>query len=345
MIDSLRGLAAMGVVIFHLHGNLRNSISGWFPDFLTFVCEHGFLGVPVFFVLSGFVISHSTDNANVTAKYICMFALRRSIRLDPPYWIAIITAIVLTVVKNNLFPQYYIQPPSIGTVVAHIFYVQDILLLSPISSIFWTLCLEIQLYFFFISSRWIFQQFRNNNAQKEWRVDAYFLIVIGILSSLVKLNYLSIDVPGFFLPYWHHFLLGVLANWAIKRKISHVMYLMVIVFFIVLLIFRAEINTLFAVSTSLLIWIIGCNNTFDRFLSGKYLQYLGKISYSLYLLHSEIGWKYLSIAKQFTGAIVTPFVGTVLFLSGIAVSIISAHFLYYLVERPALNLSKKFKLN
>ena len=58
-IDALTGIrivAAVWVVLFHIHGNIRSE----FPDLYPFVgpvIEHGELGVDLFFALSGYVLA------------------------------------------------------------------------------------------------------------------------------------------------------------------------------------------------------------------------------------------------------------------------------------------------
>jgi peptidoglycan/LPS O-acetylase OafA/YrhL len=61
LLDALRGCAAMAVVLYHIYGNLAESVQGWIPSILTNLIQLGFLGVPIFFVLSDCVISCSTD--------------------------------------------------------------------------------------------------------------------------------------------------------------------------------------------------------------------------------------------------------------------------------------------
>jgi hypothetical protein len=57
VLDGLRGVAAIGVVIFHF--------SEWlFPDASKNFIGHGFLAVDFFFCLSGFVISYAYDEQN-----------------------------------------------------------------------------------------------------------------------------------------------------------------------------------------------------------------------------------------------------------------------------------------
>lgn len=295
-------------------------------------------------MLSGFVISYSTDNAKLDAKYIGLFALRRSIRLDPPYWAAIAIAILLTALKNQIYPQYSVALPTAMNVAAHVFYAQDILQLTPISAVFWTLCLEIQLYLFFVLSRYCYRNMGKNGAHKDWRTDAWFLMAVGALSALVKLDYLSWNIPGLFLPYWHHFLLGVLANWTIKRRIPFTYFMLFVIFLALLLATRMDVNTLFAVLTSVFIFIVGWKDKLGSFLGNKFMLYLGQISYSIYLLHPEIGWRYLSVCKQFLGPVIAPFWGILLFASGVLVSVLSAHILYYVIERPVHRLSKRIRL-
>lgn len=85
-VDALRGIAALSVLVYHFTGSLiRNFPHNPLPKPIFSLLSHGNMGVEVFFVLSGFVISYTLRNAWVTPGYVGRFALRRSIRLDPPF--------------------------------------------------------------------------------------------------------------------------------------------------------------------------------------------------------------------------------------------------------------------
>lgn len=83
-LQGVRALAALGVVVFHF---------GLLPaTALPFMV--GASGVDLFFVLSGFIIAHSS------ARSERHFLVRRLIRVIPAYWIA--TAIAATATLQNL---------------------------------------------------------------------------------------------------------------------------------------------------------------------------------------------------------------------------------------------------
>ncbi len=153
-IDALRGVAALLVVLTHTMGfwDAAGRASGnstlffWVRDNI----RHLGHGVDIFFVLSGFVIALSIGNSRVDIGYICNFVLRRSARLDPPYWAAIGFASFI----------YYIRAETVGggdgvaswqSILAHVFYLQGIMGYEHVIPVFWTLCLEVQLYLGFIS--------------------------------------------------------------------------------------------------------------------------------------------------------------------------------------------------
>src|SRR3954463_5453335 len=79
-IDGLRGIAALSVAIFHFNGALVRSTPNWIPHWAQAVASNGFLGVEVFFVISGFVIAFSVRDGEYSGRYLGRFALRRSIR-------------------------------------------------------------------------------------------------------------------------------------------------------------------------------------------------------------------------------------------------------------------------
>ncbi|HEX2534238.1 MAG TPA: acyltransferase [Chitinophagaceae bacterium] len=75
VLDGLRGVAALGVVLFHF-------MEWIFPDFSKNFIGHGYLAVDFFFCLSGFVIAYAYDNRLETMGVKAFFKARL-IRLHP----------------------------------------------------------------------------------------------------------------------------------------------------------------------------------------------------------------------------------------------------------------------
>ncbi len=86
-LDLLRGLACLAVVMFHLLH--RGQLSGWIsdepPQWLSRLAAHGYLGVHLFFIISGYVIFMSVQGASARA-----FVVSRVARLCPAYWVAVL---------------------------------------------------------------------------------------------------------------------------------------------------------------------------------------------------------------------------------------------------------------
>lgn len=75
LLDGLRGVAALVVICYHIGEAFATS-------FLDQVVNHGYLAVDFFFMLSGFVIGYAYDDRRETMG-IWAFAKRRLIRLHP----------------------------------------------------------------------------------------------------------------------------------------------------------------------------------------------------------------------------------------------------------------------
>src|SRR5438067_9561945 len=63
-IDLLRAIACLGVMWFHftMYYGLHSTLEKTFPAWYFTLCETLCIRVPIFFVLSGFVIAHSLRN-------------------------------------------------------------------------------------------------------------------------------------------------------------------------------------------------------------------------------------------------------------------------------------------
>ena len=344
-IDSMRGIAALAVVIFHLSLNLKAELAELLPGFINTLFSYGYLGVPLFFVISGLVISLSIKNSPITRQYAISFVIRRSVRLDPTYWASILFGIMLLSIKNQVLNTT--EPlPSPLSVLTHMFYLQDLLAIKPvISVVYWTLCLEIQLYLFYIFTVWLSQFVSRHVAWKTYSLHLIALLGAGIYSVTLDYNVTSISIPGLFLSNWHYFLMGVLVGNVI-RKLPYSIYVFAawVLFEIV---FQLGISikpyAIVGVFSSVLIFFLWRKNLLDTALTRKELQYLGKISYTLYLIHPDIGWKVISYGRFLLEDRMTPFVGGLLLVVSLVVSIFVAHLFHLAFERPSLLLASKLK--
>src|SRR5262249_4648137 len=114
-IDALRGIAALAVAAYHIerYGPLAKPASRIIAAPIANTIRYGWMGGEVFFVISGFVIAYSLRNAWMTPGYLGNYALRRSIRLDPPYWFTIAFALALHFLGPRLLhvPSPLDEPP------------------------------------------------------------------------------------------------------------------------------------------------------------------------------------------------------------------------------------------
>lgn len=342
-IDALRGVAAMSVVVYHIYKqNLLKYAETPFPEPFHTLFVNGYLGVYIFFVLSGFVIAYSVRGYRITPGFVGRFALRRSLRLDPPYWVAMIGAILVALTAQQVAIENKLEVPSAGDVVAHVFYIQQFLGIPHILGVFWTLCLEIQFYLLYVVLLGLTQRFAGDRL---W----VFFGPIFVLSLIVGANVLDLG-HALCLWAWPFFFVGAATSWHFDGRISSRTWgLIMAAACLVALDAPERIGV--ALLTAAAIFFTGratssTGATLLRELSlGRVLQYLGKISYSLYLTHLLIGSKSARLAIRFLGRKELGLLEMVAILLGcVAASVVLAHVMYLVVERTAVKLSKLVSL-
>jgi peptidoglycan/LPS O-acetylase OafA/YrhL len=138
-LQGLRGLAVLGVVLYHCHPRLKGT---W----LFAGSQWGWAGVNLFFVLSGFLITSILLEARQRQHYFRNFYARRALRIWPVY--------VLVLAVCYLNAPWFIGLPVADAVKtapwwAYALFLQNLFHLSmpPAISQTWSLAIEEQYYF------------------------------------------------------------------------------------------------------------------------------------------------------------------------------------------------------
>lgn len=314
-IDGLRGIAACMVMLYHF-----GSRAGLRP-----ITEWGYLGVGVFFVISGFVIASTLDR-KLSGAVIGRFLARRFVRLDIPYWGNMVLALFLGTFLYRFGGSIHHYTAS--QIAVHLVYLQDILGFAPINDVYWTLCFEIQFYLTLAFALWSAQRLRVSRG----------IFQIAIISSIVLsvlYNAGLIHSPrGLMFPFWWAFGLGAMIFWWRAGEVRGPTLLVAFVGVSFLPFVVHEAWRVTGLLTGLTIVIALRVGRESRWLSGGVWQFLGRISYSLYLYHALIGWGAQTLALRYVG----PYEALSF---GIAASILSAWGAYVLIEYPAVQLSHR----
>ena len=139
-IDGLRAIAALGVMIEHLFGDLlRQTPPAAGPmntvgDTLVQNVSLGRFGVALFFLISGFVVPFSIGGERPLAH----FAISRVFRLYPAFWFAL--AVLATMAWLAA------EPPGMATVLANMAMAPTLFGQPWLSPIHWTLFIELVFY-------------------------------------------------------------------------------------------------------------------------------------------------------------------------------------------------------
>ena len=349
LIDALRGVAALLVLLHHLIHNsiMEVTLRRILPTFLLILSDYGAYGVQIFFVLSGFVIAHSLRNNPLTWEAITNFVLRRQLRLDPPYWVMLFSVLAIQRVELMVPSLNTLPMPSLKTVILNLFYLQGIFGAPGIVGVAWTLCIEVQFYLVFILLLTVGQRRRNTTAEKKITPVSLFLVTVSGLLS-VAFNLWKKDSP-WFMQHWFYFAAGVLCCWLVNKRIHASAFFFLIAAIAVSVVpatvwglgYRGAFPMVVGFATLLLLYQAGRMERLTQWGRSPLLQYFGRISYSLYLVHLITATLVLRLAYRVTGE--NRIASVFWFLLAALVSVAAAHLLHICIERPSMRFASRLK--
>ncbi|HYO51649.1 acyltransferase [Archangium sp.] len=341
LVDGLRGFAALAVVLPHAAGLFMFPGAGALSELMVQVALFGRRGVEVFFALSGFVIAFTLRRTRLSPGGVGNFILRRSMRLDPPYWVAIALfcgfLLLRTVMTGK--PAGF---PSGMQLLTHLLYLQDLLGYGQINVAFWTLCVEFQFYLSFAVLLGLAQALSRRLGRDglvPWFFSALFVPLLAWPSGLVPVETKAVTMS--LLPHAYIFLSGALTWWALEGRLPRGIWYAFILLLWGVFLWLPDSRTFAAAATCSILYVAGRRQRLYTWLSPRPFQYLGRISYSIYLVHVPLCLLLLSIRVRFaqpSDGVALAFLGAVL-----AASIAAAHLLYTRVEAPCVEWARRLK--
>ena len=339
LVDGLRGFAALAVVLPHAVGLFVFAGAGTLSALLVRLSAFGHRGVEVFFALSGFVIAFSLRRTHLSPRGIGRFILRRSLRLDPPYWAALGLFCAFLLLRGVMTGKPA-ELPSGPHLLSHLLYLQDLLGYGQVNVAFWTLCIEFQFYLAFAVLLGLAQVLSRRLGREgvlPLLFSALFVLSLAWPARLLDAKSLT----SWLLPHAYIFLAGALTWWALEGRLPRGVWLAFTAVLWGLFLWRLDSRLFVTAATTSALYLAGRRHRLQDWLAARPFQYLGRISYSLYLVHVPLCMLLLAVKVR----VASPSDGVALAFLGVvfAISIAAAHVLYTWVEAPCLEWTRRLK--
>ncbi|TKB98824.1 acyltransferase family protein [Pedobacter cryophilus] len=341
-LTGIRGLAALYVIVFHWYAEISHfhltELNSYFKRFLG----HGYLAVDLFFVLSGFVLCLSSYKLfqQFDFKNYQSFMYKRFVRIFPLY-------ICITLLFFFMFNDKLSKLLVNLTLFQGLTFKYNNSIIPP----GWSLTNEWIIYFLFPFMFYLVLRI----VKKPWVLILSALLILILLSSVRSYdfnwsNYSFLrKVEGFhpvisfsrgpasLLRTLADYLLGIFVFLMYQRgaQIKYFKYL-ILVLFVALCFSKTDILIIMLIP--FIILHLTKSNVASNLLSHKTVYFIGLISYSLYVNH-YLFIKTYKQASSLLGVNHCLFSFCYVIVGTIIMSIIT----YYSIEKPAINLFRRFK--
>ncbi|WP_219224840.1 acyltransferase family protein [Pedobacter antarcticus] len=347
-IDGLRFVAITPVLVQHFTERFeRNSpvdysMSRVDENVSTFAA-HGFLGVYIFFVISGFVLAlpfakHEFFNTNKVS--IGNYFWRRLTRLEPPYIIWMSVFFLVFVWHSNASFLAYLPHYLANITYTHaLIYNQW----SPFNPPTWTLEIEIQFYILAPFLSMLFFKLKNKWARRTLN----FGLIIALVLFQHYMGWYKNPYSFSILGHLHYFLTGFmivdfyLNDWKdLKQKrVFDIIGILSLISLVYFWSWDYGLSSRFLVLGSLFVFFVSAFNSYwiNSFLKNRWIMVIGGMCYTIYLIHLPFAefvspiMKHLVVFNSYTASLLLQlaiFVPVVLVVSA---------FFYRWTERPFMD--------
>lgn len=281
LIDALKGIASQLIVLHHLaaYGPLAAAAQLVMPGTIGWFYDYARIAVQVFLVIGGFLAARGLSGQG-QALASSPFALiwKRYLRLAIPYFAAIGLAIACAAIANQWIDDESIPArASFKQWLAHAFLLQSLLDFDSLSAGVWYIAIDFQLFALMALLLWLGRR----------RYVAPALVMAIATASLFWFNR-DAAWDNWALYFFGSYGLGAAAWWASDRKQMSAWLGVIATIAIAALVLDFRLRIALALVVALALGFSRRSGLLERWPNVKPLAFLGKISYSVFLVHFPI---------------------------------------------------------
>ncbi|MBO3706989.1 MAG: acyltransferase [Candidatus Accumulibacter sp.] len=291
-IDALKALAAQLIVLHHLafYGPMSDHAHALAPDLISWLSQDARYAVQVFLVLGGFLAVHSLapeGRLRTTAPLGLLW--KRYCKLVGPYLVALLLALLSAAIGRMLMEHDSLPGrPSLSQVLAHVFLLQSILGHDGLSAGVWYIAIDFQLFALLLGLLWLARRAAATSAGEAAMMAAGLVATLAV-ASLYHFNR-DAEWDSWGVYFFGSYALGVASYWATgcqpRRAAGWLLAVAAVVAVALLLDYRPRIAVALVVALALA--LARCSGVLERWPKSRLIGYLGRTSYSLFLVHFPV---------------------------------------------------------
>lgn len=297
LVDALKGVACVLIVSHHLafYGPMSDVALSLAPSLISWLYDYGRLAVQVFLVMAGFLTAAQLSRFARSGQCVPLLSLvwQRYLRLAIPYVSALLVAIIIAaLIRPWLHHDSVPSAPSFWQVISHVFMLHNWVGHEALSAGVWYVAIDLQLYSLAVLLFWMGQKLAGpmdpHDVAARSRLTAWVVSLTSVLmlASLLFFNRdAGFDITGLY--FFGSYALGMMARWAAGRRHPWLWLAALAAVGGLALMLEFRIRIAIALATSMLLGVVllrGC----WHWLHHGLLAWLGRISYSVFLIHFPV---------------------------------------------------------
>jgi peptidoglycan/LPS O-acetylase OafA/YrhL len=291
-IDALKGVAALLIVLHHLafYGALSDVAYPLAPGALSWLSQYARMAVQAFLVIAGFGTARKLARVPLLGpREFGLELWSRYRRTGLPYLAALVLAICCNEIARSFMEHPSISGrPTVTQLLAHATFTTHILGFEPLSAGVWYLAIDFQL--LLVSLLLLaFSQRVVGARNAAGATPRLFIVLCGALAawSLFWLNRLS-HLDNYAVYFFATYFLGMLVGWALQGTVSRPLVAVCLGVVALVLCYEFRPRLFVALATALFLLAGTHAKALESWPNSRILVGLGRISYSLFLVHFPI---------------------------------------------------------